>query len=325
MGAVLGQWPFMVLALSLLVATNAEARTFGTPKAPEKGLDPLYRRIAADLQQGRPLVVTVHVALCDNGIIWCGGRGRGDGDAPRRNLYWGAAGGLRAFFDRARGYRRVYLDSGDEKVILERVVYRLRVRRPSSRWRRLGVRKAFEVLLVGLAYRGSRIAAASDTFIRQVATEGGGTLRLADGRSVAFGGQGHLVGYAGHNHLMDTLDYRWPEVRRRQPLGYFALSCRNGPYLAPKLCAAPPSGGHGPRALLLTLSLMYPGAFTIDGLIRGVAAAEPQHEVFLRGVAQYARFQKRPQRVIRAAFIHDGQRRYYRILKPGTGFPRSSD
>ncbi len=36
-------------------------------------LDPLYDRIAADLKQGKPLVVTVHVALCDNNIIWCGG------------------------------------------------------------------------------------------------------------------------------------------------------------------------------------------------------------------------------------------------------------
>lgn len=278
--------------------------------AADDGIAPLQRRIAADLRQGRPVVATVHVALCDNRVIWCGRGGMGNGDRPRRNLYWGAAAGLRAWFDRARGWERIHLDSGDGKLILERVVYRLRVSRPSRAWRGLGVRDPFELLLVGLAYRGVKINRATDRFIAQVAGEAGGSLRLADGRTIPTGGRGHLVGYAGHNHLMDVTllgSYPWPRVTRRRPLGYFALACRSAPYLRNRLCRT-----GGARALLLTRTLMYPGAFTIDGLLRGIAAGEGQRAVYLRGVQRYAVLQKRPLAVIRAAFTHDGQGRFAR-------------
>jgi hypothetical protein len=272
-------------------------------------LDPLYERIASDLKAGRPLVVTVHVALCDNSVVWCGRGGLGNGDDPRRNLFWGGAAGFRAIFDRARGFRRVFLDKGDGKTILERAVYRMRVRRPSGRLRRLGVKKGFELMLVGLAYRGKRIAIASDTFIKQVTGSTGSTLRLKDGRTLHFGASGHVVGYAGHNHLMDEIDYRFPAHKRTQQLGYFALSCLNAPYLAEKLCSSRTS------ALLLTLSLMYPGAFTINGLVRGIASGATQQQVYLKGVKQYARFQKRPEKVIRRAFTHGGQKRFLRRFK----------
>jgi hypothetical protein len=284
--------------------------TLATPAEAKDSLDPLRRRVAADLKAGRPLVATVHVALCDNRVIWCGRLG--NGDEPKRNLYWGGAAGLRAYFDHRRPvWRRIHLDQGDGRQILERVVYRMRVRRPSSAWRRLGVTKPFEVLLVGLAHRGTKIGVANDTFVRQVATEEGGTLKLSDGRTIDFGGKGHLVGYAGHDHLMDVEylgGYRWPRRTRVRPLGFFILACRTALYFKNHLC----DGKKGIRGLLLTRTLMYPGAFTIDGLLRGVAAGERQHAVYMRGVRRYARFQKRPVRLIRGAFVHDGETRYAR-------------
>ncbi len=274
--------------------------------APDAGLAPLYARIAKDLGEGKPLVATVHVALCHNGIIWCGHRGFGDGDDPRRNLYWGGAG-LRAFFDhRAPGYRRVHLDPGDGNVVLERAVYRRRVL-PNGAWRRLGVpARPFELYLVAIAYRGTEIGSASARFIEEVALERGGTLRLKDGTSIAFGGKGHVIGYAGHNHLMDAPDYVFPRLRRKTPIAYFALSCLNASYLGK------PLHSERTRALLLTQSLMFPGAFTIEGLLSGIADAAPLADVYARGVERYARFQKRPERAIRWAFIHDGEPRFAR-------------
>jgi hypothetical protein len=292
------RWPILLL-LSL-----------ATPARAEDPLDPLRRRVAADLKEGKPLVATVHVALCDNRVIWCGRLG--NGDAAGRNLYWGAAAGLRAYFDHRRPvWRRIHLDKGDGEQVLERVVYRMHVRRPSGVWRRLGVNRPFEVLLVGLAHRGTRIGVANDTFVKQVATEQGETLKLSDGRTVAFGGKGHLVGYAGHDHLMDleySGGYKWPRRTRAQPLGFFILACRTALYFKNHLCDA----GKGIRGLLLTRTLMYPGAFTIDGLLRGIAAGEGQHAVYMRGVRRYARFQKRPVRLIRGAFTHDGEKRFAR-------------
>lgn len=271
-------------------------------------LDPLYARIAADLKEGRPLVVTVHVALCDNRALWCGGGGLGRGDRPERNLYWGGAAGLRAYFDRARGWRRIFLDGGDGEKVLERVVYRHVVRAPSPAWRRLGVSRGFEVLLVGLAYAGPKIGEATDAFVDEVLGERAGeSLPLGAARVLPIGARGHVVGYAGHNHLMDVSRPSFPAATRRSPIGFFALSCMNAPYLARAL-SLPPS-----RALLLTRSFMYPGAFTIDGLVLGLAEAEPQEQVYLRGVRLYAKFQKREERTIRWAFLHDGERRFRRL------------
>lgn len=269
-------------------------------------LDPLYQRVAADLKAGKPLVVTVHVALCDNSIIWCGLGGHGNGDEPRRNLYWGGAGGLRAYFDRARGYRRVMVDRGDGKVIIERVVYRRHVPRPSAAWRRLGVTEPFDVLLVGLGYRGREIARAAQAMIKQTLREEGQSLHLPDGTKLAIGGRGHVVGYAGHNHLMDDPLYAFPRRVRQAEVGFFALSCLSAPYLAARL-ASPRA-----HALLLTLDLMYPGAFTIDGLIQGLAQAEPQATVFDRAVQHYATYQRRDPRRVRRAFTHDGEPRFRR-------------
>jgi hypothetical protein len=59
---------------------------------------------------------------------------------------------------------------------------------------------------------------------------------------------------------------------------------------------------------------MYPGAFTVEGLLRGLAAARDQHQVYLGGVRAYARRQRRPERIIRAAFTHDGEARFARRL-----------
>lgn len=292
------------MRITIIVCLVALARPAGAG-----GLDELYDRVATDLKAGRPLVATVHVALCDNRIIHCGTRVLGDGDRPARNLYWGGAAGFRAYFDHARGWRRVHLDRGDGELILERAVYRRRVRRPPAALRRRGVTGGFEILLVGLGYRGRRIADATTRFLRHVARDRGPALKLADGRTIHIGGRGHVVGYAGHNHLMDARGFAFPRVRRRTAVGYFALACMSAPYMAEKLC------GPRTRALLLTRSLMYPGAFTIDGLLRGLAAGGSQQRVFRRGCALYARYQKRPQGAIRRAFIHDGQARFRRAFR----------
>ncbi len=267
-------------------------------------LEPLYRRIAADLKAGKPMVITTHVALCDNRVIPCGSKRLGDGDSPGKNLYWGGASGFKATFDYSRAWRRVLLDDGDGKVIIQRAVYCLRVKRPSARWRALGVRKGFNVYLVGLGYRGTRIARASDAFIQQVMGEGGVTIKLPSGTTLKAGGQGHVVGYAGHNHLMDDPSYKFPAATRKTPVAFFALACMTSPYLKGHL------PGENRRALLMTRTLMYPGAFTIDGLARALARAATQKQVFMSGVRRYAAAQKRPISAIRRAFIHDGDRRF---------------
>lgn len=301
----------MAATFGLGVAPPAEARR-GTGarrarKARPDGLDPLYRRIARDLKAGRPLVITVHVALCSNRSIWCGSKKLGNGDKPRTNLYWGGASGLTAWFRyRRKGYKQVFRDGGDGKVVVDRVVYRRRVGWISKRWKRFGVTKPFDVYLVGLAYRGRHIGKAVDALIRQTATGAGSTLKLKTGKTIAIGGRGHLVGYAGHNYLMDTGGrWKWPKITRKRPVGYFMLACMSAQYLAPRLTHKLT------HAVLLTRVFMYPGAFTIDGLIRALSFAQRQRAVFRKGCAYYARYSKvKAATVRRGMFTHDGRRKF---------------
>ncbi len=287
------------LAVVLLAGAPAEAQRKARP------LDPLYRRVARDLKRGKPMVITVHVALCDNNIIRCGGRGSGNGDVPRRNLYWGKAG-IPAWLTRVRGYRRIFKDGGDGARILERVVLRRRVKRPTYAWRKLGVTKGFDVMVVALAYRGSHIDKATDAFVGQVLGQPGQTLKLKDGTTLEYGGRGHVVGYAGHNHLLDVDRYAFPRLTRTDPIGFFNMSCWSAQSLARKL-KHPKS-----HVLLMSLTRLFPGPFVVDGLVRGLAAGEPQAKVCLRGIQGYSNNSKSSVRRLRYTFIHGQERRFKR-------------
>lgn len=297
--------PCLRKALSVCLLTAAlllsgEAR--GTPK----NLASLYKRIAKNLKAGKPMVVTLHVALCDNRIISCGNRRLGNGDAPSGNLYWGGGSGVRSWFDAMKKFRRIHTDKGDGKVIIERVVYHHRVQHPTAAWRRRGVTKPFHIFVVGLAYRGTRISQAMGDFLTNVSSHHTSTIKTKKFGEISYGGSGHVVGYLGHNYLMDVKKdfYKWPRFTRKQPIGYFALACKSAPYLAPRL-TRPQT-----HALTLTRILMYPGAFTAYGLIEGLAQGDTQKKVFLRGVRWYSRKQNQPLSKVRWYFTHDARLRF---------------
>lgn len=297
-----------MVTVGLAAAPGAQGRARRLRKPRADGLDPLYRRMAKDLKAGKPLVVTVHVALCSNLSIWCGSKKLGNGDRPGTNLYWGGAAGFTAWFrwNGRRRYKRVHRDKGDGKVVLERVVYRRLVKVPSARWKRFGVKKPFDIYVVGLAYRGSHIGKAVGALIRQTATGVGSTLKLKSGVRLSIGGRGHVVGYAGHNYLMDTGGrWKWPKVSRKKPVGYFMLACMSAQYVAPRLTH------RRTHALLLTRVLMYPGAYTIDGLVSGLRLAAKQKRVYRWGCTLYGKHSKvSAAKVCRYLFTHDGRRKF---------------
>src|SRR4051794_22295547 len=139
-----------VVCLSTVAAGSARA------DAGDDALEALYEAVAVDLRAGKPLVVDVQVALCDNTIIRCGGRGLGDGDDLTRNLYWATDGGLRGWFERRGSPWRRVSRTGRDGDILETVVYEQRVT-PEGAWRRRGVRAPFVVRVVAHAWRGRAI------------------------------------------------------------------------------------------------------------------------------------------------------------------------
>src|SRR5947208_7021777 len=104
----------------------------------------------------RPRVIHVFVALADNehqGIIPVPAA-LGNGEDPSRNLYWGAAFGVRTFLRKSSDWREVLTARNPFKGILERSVFQHRTQ---------------AALLVADAYRGSETKQALTDFFRAAA------------------------------------------------------------------------------------------------------------------------------------------------------------
>src|SRR5947207_15427790 len=96
-------------------------------------------------------VIHVFVALCDNehqGIVPVA-PSLGDGDDPARNLYWGAAFGVKTFFAKSRDWQLVATISNPRAAILERLVFK---------------HSRKDAYLVADAYRGREIKQAITDF-----------------------------------------------------------------------------------------------------------------------------------------------------------------
>src|SRR5690606_19305086 len=110
----------------------------------------LTDRVIDDLEAGKPLVVQVHVPLCDNSVTACGNAKLGNGDNPDTNLYWATTPGFGKWFDRrGTSWKRVLrtkTDTGDDDVV-ELRVYRRTVAAAAA-WRKRGAPKRFEVAVV---------------------------------------------------------------------------------------------------------------------------------------------------------------------------------
>jgi hypothetical protein len=234
--------------------------------------------IAADIQAGRPLVLYVVVPLCSNEQINCGSAIAGRPAGLEHNTYWGASFGARHFFDRrGSGWEQVEVTRKDE-VFLERVVYRRSV--PGAPW---GRSAPVEQLVAIQAIHGASI----DTAVDELATTAtsGGRLAFLDGgkpRDERI----QIVGYAGHNRMMDGKTLDEPAPGARSPIPSFVLACKSEPYFAPFLTRT------GSTPLVMTATLMAPEAYLIDAIARGIGANESPTLLRSRAVNAYATWQR---------------------------------
>ena len=103
------------LLVASLLAANGLAATGSDVQA----------RMDADIASGRPIVVHVTVALCDNanqGIVRVSPE-LGNGQDPRTNLYWGALYGVRTHFRRTDGWAVAEVAVPDNPRVLDRVAF----------------------------------------------------------------------------------------------------------------------------------------------------------------------------------------------------------
>lgn len=223
-------------------------------------------------------VIHVFVALCDNvnqGIVPVSAS-LGNGDDSARNLYWGAAFGIKTFFSKSRDWVPVTAETMSNKfplVVLDRVIFKHR---------------RSQAVIVAEAYRGSKIKQATEDFLAAAAGVPGETINISvEGKSLTLnlGGSADLVAYIGHNGLMDFQLTSIPRKRDEEKREAIILACASKGYFADALRKT------GAKPLVWTTNLMAPEAYILSAAIDGWLNKETDEEIRLRAAKAYDKYQ----------------------------------
>ncbi|HXX15865.1 MAG TPA: hypothetical protein VEJ47_13265 [Candidatus Eremiobacteraceae bacterium] len=237
----------------------------------------LLLAIASFSQAQSPIpVVHVFVALADNqhqGIVPVPPR-LGNGHDLSNNLYWGAAYGVKTFFQASRDWKLVTCATKPQTAVLERCVFR---------------HKQPDALLIADAYDGAKIRDAVSDFVSSAAAlrKDSVSIRLDDKAvPIALAGDADLLAYVGHDAFMD---FQIPAVRGKSgahPRQFVVLAC------ASKLYFAPYMRNTESEPLLWTTGLMAPEAYTLKAALDGWIRSEPAAAIRQRAAVAYSKYQK---------------------------------
>lgn len=298
-------------AFACLLALSTTARASDLPDAATAGgwLDALYDRAAADLAAGKPMVAEVHVALCDNSIIHCGGNGMGDGASLERNLYWGTTHGMHGWLSRrASGWRLVGKPAPRRGEVLATEIWHRRAD-PDGALRKRGVTKPFDVYLIAEAWRGSDIDPALESWLDDLYGDATRTYALDDGRAIDGGAAAHLVAWVAHNRFMDlpTYDFQ-PRAAKAgaRPRGVVAIACYSQLYLASQ------TSSPARVPLFFTADFVFASAPALVAAIGAFAAGGSLEAIRKAGITGYAIGQDKPYGRVQNAFTNPARWRYFK-------------
>jgi hypothetical protein len=294
----------LVAAVTTILLSSAAADAVAIPLAENpyptaggeqpagKHLGELYDRIAGDLAAGKPLVATVYVALCDNdsqGIVPVRNREICRGDRPESNLYWATGGGLKGYLKQA-GWKPVLKRRSPRRGVALEVVWRKRFK-ARGELRERGVSGRFDVYLVSVVFFGDHIHQANIEYLRAVNRDRERVHDLPGVGELSYGGASHVVGYIGHDYFYDVEDpmeligpTRGDSILQK---GAFALACTGDRYIRPAITRP------NAHILLLNRQLAYPGAWTVGGLVRGLAAGKDGRGIHAEAARAFARGMER--------------------------------
>ncbi len=227
----------------------------------------LYRRIAEDVQDGKPLVIVTYAGL------WP------DGRQPENNIHWGTYHGPWRMFQQISKDARIhsYYRTKWEELSLEKNVQdpvRLAVfaaKCGGGKWEKMGVKDQFDMYMVLHAYKDLRAGAVRMAehlkhSTAQSVSARGKKLRLEDVQ---------IVGYNGHNFYYDGPFDGIKEVKgspKRQK-GVFVIGCDTKPFFRDDLVGANVTG------VAFTTSLMAPEGYNLLEMADGLANADSGHKI----------------------------------------------
>jgi hypothetical protein len=268
---------FLVSVLWTAGCTKAQVVDLPAPKEPADAVE----KVAKVQNPGR--VIHVLVALCDNvnqGIVPVPAH-LGNGEDTARNLYWGAAYGVRTFFSKSANWEKLAEIPNPKENVLQRLVFKHR---------------AQNVYLVADAYRGVKMKETIADFLAAVSGERRETIE-AGGQKLQILGSADLIAFAGHNGLMDFKLAAMPKKHDDAKRDAVILACASRSYFTAPLKAA------GANPLLWTSNLMAPEAYILHDAVEGWVRNETGRQVQVRAAAAYAKYQKISQRAAEGLLV----------------------
>jgi len=217
-------------------------------------------------------VVHVLVALCDNenqGIVPVPAF-LGNGEDTQKNLYWGAAYGVKTYFSKSANWQKLAEINNPKENVLQRIVFK---------------HKTENVYLVADAYRGSKMRETIDDFFAGVAGAKRENVALKD-LTLQILGSANLVAFVGHNGLMDFKLENQPAKKDDDERDAVILACASRNYFSAPLKKT------SAKPLLWTSNLMAPEAYILHDALEGWVKKETDEQVQTRAAAAYAKYQK---------------------------------
>ncbi|HEX9959620.1 MAG TPA: hypothetical protein VGB00_01645 [Pyrinomonadaceae bacterium] len=217
-------------------------------------------------------VIHVLVALCDNenqGIVPVP-KFLGNGEDPSKNLYWGAAFGVKTFFSKSPNWTRIAEQKNPSANVLERIVFK---------------HKTENVYLIADAYRGSRMRETIDDFFAAAAGAKRENVE-AQNQTLQIFAAANLIAFIGHNGLMDFSLENQPAKKDDAKRDAVILACASRNYFTEPLRKT------SARPLLWTTNLMAPEAYILHDALEGWTRGETDAQIRERAAEAYSKYQK---------------------------------
>ena len=202
--------------------------------------------------------VEVLVCLCDNEhqAIAKVGKAIGDGLDPAGNLYWGCSDGLSAYFKKSSKWKLIDSSKTKDGPILVTLKFK---------------HHTGKMTLIAHAYRGDRMKTCVEDFF----------LKSREG------GKDDLIAFIGHNGMMDNvITVPDPAPEGDEGSQAIVLGCLTESYFTKPLKAM------NSTPILMTKSLMYPGAFILHDALEVSLKNGSKKEIRAAAAKAYAKNQK---------------------------------
>ncbi len=283
----LGQLLLSFILLAVLMNCGASSReaTKASGNSRQEARQPSETN-AKIVRQNPGKLVHVLVALCDNenqGIVPVSAA-LGNGEDPERNLYWGAAFGIKTFFTKSKEWQLVSKTIDPKYAVMERLVFKHRSK---------------NVYLVADAYKGIEIQRAIADFLASASGHLNEAIEVsmdAKNLKLQIGGGADLLAFVGHNGLMDFSLPEYPKKQDDARREAIILSCASKSYFTAPLKLT------GAQPLLWTTNLMAPEAYILKSALDGWMLGEDNERIRQRAAEAYNSYQKCGLKAARALF-----------------------